>query len=182
MTVALALLRGINVGGKATLPMRELAEIFAVAGASDVSTYIQSGNVIFRADAPEKVTALVTERVRQRYGYPGRIVVLTRGEMESVTGGNPYAKAGVDAAWLHVYFLADAPSSVAVKQLDASRSAPDSFVVRGRAIYLHLPNGMARTKLTNAYFDAQLKTVCTARNWKTTMALYERMCGREKSS
>ncbi len=68
------------------------------------------------------------------------------------------------------YFLADLPTADAIKNLDPKRSAPDDFRVFGREVYLHLPNGMARTKLTNAYFDSKLSTVATARNWATVLA------------
>jgi len=76
---------------------------------------------------------------------------------------------------LNVYFLADMPDPAAVKSLDPERSPGDTFVVKGREVFLHLPNGMARTKLTNAYFDSKLKTVSTARNWKTVGKLVELM-------
>jgi uncharacterized protein (DUF1697 family) len=62
-----------------------------------------------------------------------------------------------------------------VKALDPQRFAPDEFQIVGREIYLHVPNGMARTKLTNAYFDAKLSTICTARNWATAQKLLEMM-------
>jgi uncharacterized protein (DUF1697 family) len=74
-----------------------------------------------------------------------------------------------------VYFLADLPDAGAVKYLDPERSVPDAFRVLDQQIYLHLPNGMARTKLTNAYFDSKLSTVSTARNWATVLALLELM-------
>ena len=95
--------------------------------------------------------------------------------MAQAVRDNPFLKAGLPQQMLHVYFLADMPSSDAVKSLDPQRSAPDAFHISGREIYLHLPNGMARTKLTNAYFDSKLKTVCTARNWATVLKLLEMM-------
>jgi uncharacterized protein (DUF1697 family) len=171
----LALLRGINVGGKASLPMKELSAIFAGCGACGVRTYIQSGNVIFEADAPEPVVAQVTAEIARVYGYPGRIVLRSAAELKAAYKANPFAKAGAPAETLHVYFLADVPDPVGVKALDPDRSPGDSFAVRGREIYLHLPNGMARTKLTNAYFDSKLKTVSTARNWNTVGKLLEMM-------
>jgi uncharacterized protein (DUF1697 family) len=76
---------------------------------------------------------------------------------------------------LYVYFLADKPAASAVKTLDPNRSAPDEFRVHGCEIYLHLPNGMGRSKLTNAYFDSKLSTICTARNWATVKTLLEMM-------
>jgi uncharacterized protein (DUF1697 family) len=171
----LALLRGINVGGKAKLPMKELAAIFAAAGASAVQTYIQSGNVIFEAEDAGPVVAKVTAEIGRVYGYPGRIVVRSLAELKAAYKGNPFAKVGAPLETLHVYFLADMPEAGAVKGLDPERSPGDSFVVRSREVYLQLPNGMARTKLTNVYFDAKLKTVSTARNWNTVGKLLEMM-------
>ncbi len=166
-----ALLRGINVGGKAKLPMQELVAIFAAAGAGNVRTYIQSGNVVFESDAPEPVVEAVTREIAALYGYPGRIVLRSAAELLAAYGSNPFA--GVLAETLHVYFLADEPAPAAVEALDPERSPGDTFVVRGREVYLKLPQGMARTKLTNAYFDGKLKTVSTARNWTTVGKLVE---------
>ena len=72
-------------------------------------------------------------------------------------------------------FLADSPGQADVDLLDPDRSPGDEFIVRGREVYMYLPNGAADTKLTNAYFDAKLKTVSTARNWRTTNKLLELM-------
>ncbi len=172
-----ALLRGINVGGKAKLPMKELVAIFKAAGASAVETYIQSGNVVFEAPESEVCTATVTEEIARVYGYPGRIVLRSAEELHKAFRSNPFAGStpptGNQADALHVYFLADWPDGTAVAGLDAGRSPGDSFVVKGREIYLNLPQGMARTKLTNVYFDSKLKTVSTARNWRTVGKLVE---------
>jgi len=169
----LALLRGINVGGKAILPMKDLAAIFAAAGATAVQTYIQSGNVVFEAADPEAVAARVTAEIAARFAYPGRIVLRSAGELAAAYRANPFDGAPIET--LHVYFLADRPTPAAVESLDPNRSSGDSFLVQGRDIFLHLPNGMARTKLTNAYFDGKLQTVSTARNWKTVAKLVEMM-------
>ena len=175
-----ALLRGINVGGKAKLPMKELAAIFKAAGASAVETYIQSGNVLFEAAQSEACVATVKAEIARVYGYPGRIVLRTAEELLKAFRDNPFVDSagptGDQTDALHVYFLVDWPEQTAVAGLDQERSPGDSFVVKGREVYLHLPQGMARTKLTNAYFDAKLKTVSTARNWKTVSKLVE-MCG-----
>jgi len=174
----LALLRGINVGGKAVLPMKDLAAIFAAAGATDVRTYIQSGNVVFQAADAEAVVARVTAEIAAKFGYPGRIVLRSGAELAAAYRGNPFAVAGVPVETLHVYFLADEPSAEAVAALDLERSLGDSFAVVGREVFLHLPNGMARTKLTNAYFDSKLRTLSTARNWNTVGVLIGMMEGR----
>ena len=86
---------------------------------------------------------------------------------------NPLLASGADVATLHVGFLATAPGKKSIDALDANRSPPDTFVVLGREIYLACPNGMGKTKLTNAYFDAKLATTSTMRNWKTVLTLRE---------
>lgn len=174
-TMAVALLRGINVGGKNILPMKALAEMFAAAGCGEVKTYIQSGNVVFRYGAKKDVASVVQAEIAKQFGLKVPVVVRSAAEMVKVLAENPFLTAGIDEAWLHVMFLEDEPSAVMIAELDAARSAPDEFVVKGREIYLHLPNGAAKTKLTNAYFDAKLKTVGTQRNWRTVKTLAEMM-------
>ena len=72
---------------------------------------------------------------------------------------------------MHVAFLAAAPSAAQIASLDAKRSLGDAFIVRGSEVYLHCPNGMGKTKLTNQYFDSKLGTVSTIRNWQTLLKL-----------
>jgi uncharacterized protein (DUF1697 family) len=170
-----ALMRGINVGGKNMVPMRELVAAFVDAGCLDVRTYIQSGNVIFRA--PAAVAARLPSRVEQamadRFGFRVPVVTRTATELLAVTRNNPFLRPGTDPDALHVAFLAAVPGATAVAALDPGRSPPDRFSVRGRDIYLHCPNGLARTKLTNQYFDSKLATTSTVRNWRTVLKLLE---------
>lgn len=172
-----ALLRGVNVGGKHSLPMRQLVEMFCGARCINVRSYIQSGNVVFHA--PEKIVkglpSLLEETITERFGFSAPVILRTRDELAKVARGNPFLKAGAPERELNVYFLADQPSAAAVKSLDPQRSAPDRFQVIGREIYLHTPNGMGRSKLTGAYFDSKLETIATARNWATVMKLLEMM-------
>jgi uncharacterized protein (DUF1697 family) len=170
-----ALLRGINVGGKNMLPMKELVGMFVAAGCGDVTTYIQSGNIVFSADA--KVVAglgsLIASRVEERFGLRVPVVLRTAAEIKAVIRGNPFLAAGVGEEILHVCFLADLPDVDKVAGLDAGRSVPDAFTVVGREIYMRLVKGVSGTKLTNAYFDSRLKTVSTMRNWRTVLRLGE---------
>ncbi len=170
-----ALLRGVNVGGKNCVPMKELAEIFVDAGCTDVRTYIQSGNVVFRAARAlaESLPSRITEQIATRFGCRIPLVLRTAEQLAAAVRDNPFQK--VPQEMLHVYFLAGLPDASRVAQLDPNRSKPDAFVVHGREIYLHLPNGIGRSKLTNAYFDSKLATTSTARNWRTTLKLLEFM-------
>ncbi len=168
-----ALLRGINVGGTNKLPMSALATIFTDAGCSSVRTYIQSGNVVFSAETIDDLGPHISAEIRAQFGIHVPVILRSAAEMDGLLHDNPFVKAGVAAEVLHVYFLADAPSARDAKTLDPERSPGDSFVVSGREIYLHLPGGVARTKLTNVYFDKALGTVSTMRNWRTVGTLRE---------
>lgn len=153
--------------------------MFAAAGCTDVRTYIQSGNVVFHAprQIAETVPARVTEQIEAQFGLRIPVVMRSREEMARVATSNPFLISGAAAQSLHVYFLKDRPTPHAVAGLDPERSAPDLFTVSGSEIYALLPNGSARTKLTNAYFDAKLGTVSTVRNWNTVLKLHAMLQG-----
>ena len=174
-----ALLRGINVGGRRKLLMRDLAETFVRAGCTSVRTYIQSGNVVFAA-APELADELagrVAGVIVESHGFEVPVVIRTAEDLDRVVRDNPFLAAGADPAKLHVGFLAAAPEPARIERLDPDRSPPDAFAVRGREVYLHFPAGVARSKLDNAYFDRTLNTVCTIRNWRTVGKLHEMVSG-----
>jgi uncharacterized protein (DUF1697 family) len=175
LSTHVALLRGINVGGKNKLPMKDLAAIFVDAGCVDVQTYIQSGNVVCKAQAAvsKQLSSTIAAAILARSGL--RIPVVTRAasEIESVARNNPFLKAGKDPASLHVAFLHDVPKPPRASALDRRRSPPDEIVVAGRDIYMLLPNGVAPSKFTNAYLDATLGTTSTMRNWRTVLKLLE---------
>ena len=169
-----ALLRGVNVGGRNKLPMADLRDIFVEAGCAAVQTYIQSGNVVFEAvqDLAERVPEIVTLAISRRFGFETAVVVRSREELRQVADSNPFDTSG-DPRLMHVAFLQDTPGAEAVTRLDPDRSPPDAFAVRGRNVYLHYPNGVARSKLTNEYLAGQLQTVSTTRNWRTVLTLLE---------
>lgn len=172
-TTFVALLRGINVGGKNKLPMADLSTMFEKAGCARVQTYIQSGNVVFDADAGAAgaLPGQIQGAIEKRFGYRIPVVMRTADELSAVAADNPFLSRGVDADVLHVVFLAGAPEAKRAAALDPNRSPPDEMIVRGREIYLSCPNGIARTRITNAYLDTTLATTSTLRNWRTVQML-----------
>jgi uncharacterized protein (DUF1697 family) len=164
-----ALLRGINVGGKNIVPMKDLAALFTAAGCRDVTTYIQSGNVIFAA--PASVLKKLPATVTNAFGVPA--VIRSHDELAAAIRSNPYLAEHIDPKTLHLMFLASLPATAAVAALDPDRSPPCRFCVQGQEIYLHLPAGVAKTKITNAWIDSKLSTVSTIRNWNTVLKLLE---------
>jgi len=173
--VHVALLRGINVGGKNSLPMKDLTAMFEKAGCTHVSTYIQSGNVVFKADAKlaQQISNVISKEIKKAHQLDVPVVVRSAKELLKISKANPFFKKGGTVDTVHVAFLVHTPHKTAIQSLDAKRSPGDAFEVAGSEVYLHCPNGFGRTKLTNQYFDSKLSTTSTVRNWKTLLKLIE---------
>lgn len=171
--VYVALLRGINLGGKNKLPMKDLVAIFTDLGCREVSHFIQSGNILFQASSAlvNRLPRLVGAKILDQFGFSSPVLIRSSEQLRDVSRNNPFSRAATEK--LHVAFLSDRPKPKDIAQLDPQRSPPDRFVVRGQEIYLSLPNGVAKTKLTNAYFDSKLATTSTLRNWNTLEKLIE---------
>jgi uncharacterized protein (DUF1697 family) len=172
----IALLRGINLGGYRIVKMDQLRKTFEELGFADVKTYIQSGNVVFKAPAqtPAKLAKRIEGRVLHQFGFPVAVVVKTAAEIGEVIRNNPLLQEkGIDPARLHVTFLACAPDNSALKTLDAAEAAPDQFHCSDQAVYLHCPNGYHATKLGNNVLEKMLKVGTTTRNWNTVNKLWE---------
>ena len=169
MATYVALLRGVNVGGKNTVPMADLRGVFESLGHGAVRTFIQSGNVVFTARKAVVPTSLETA-IAAELGVKTVVVVRTRRELENIVKASPFA--GADPSKLHVGFMTRKPTAAVVAQLDGEPFLPEEFAVRGSEIYLHLPNGMGRTKLPG-YLDRRLGIPTTVRNWKTVNKLVE---------
>ena len=171
----LALLRGINVSGKNMIKMPVLAGIFSELGCKDVQTYIQSGNVLFNASkhVAAKLESAVERAIQAQLGLHIPVLVRSAVEFAEAVAANPFPEALDSPKLLHLVFLKAKPEAAAIASLDPGRSTPDRYIVDGRHIYLHLARGAADTKLTNAYFDARLRTVSTGRNWTTVTTLLE---------
>lgn len=166
----IALLRGINVGGRNLLPMQDLRALLERLGCTEVATYIQSGNAVFDC-APSTAKTLpnrLTQAIVEATGFDVPVVLRTAAQWRRVAAEHPFD--GKDDA-VHVAFLRDKPPAAKVTALDPDRSPGDRFEVRGREVFLHCPDGVARSKLTNSWIDRSLDTVSTTRNWRTVQTL-----------
>jgi uncharacterized protein (DUF1697 family) len=169
-----ALLRGINLGARNKVSMQDLRALFESLGADDVTTYVQSGNVVFRsADPAANLAPEIQRRIQRDLGLDVKVLLRTRAQLAKVVSANPFARGKRDTSMLHVTFLDEKPERARVGALDPERFAPDELRVLGREVYLHCPNGYGRSKLSNAYFEKQLGVAATTRNWKTVTALGE---------
>lgn len=180
MPTHVALLRGVNVGGK-KLAMADLREAVAGLGHADVSTYIQSGNVIFTAAEtdPAALAAGIERAITERTGITSRVVVLSRHDLEEIAGGNPFPDEP-NPRLVHVMFgTADPGAELAQRVADAQRQvtgkgSPDTARLSGRVLFLHTPDGYGRSELAtvlNRLGDGRYGTAWTARNWATVHKL-----------
>jgi len=170
-TALVALLRGVNVGGR-TLPMAELREVVAGCGYGDVRTYIQSGNVVFTAPGRPKDTEVaetIEDALAAATPLAPAVVVRTGPQLAAVIEANPFLRRGEDPAHLHVTFGAGT-GDAEVGIDDLARYAPEEVAAVGREVYLFLPNGMGRSKLA-ADFARRGGATGTTRNWRTVTKL-----------
>jgi len=173
MTVYVALLRGINVGGKHSLPMQELRNILGALGCEDVRTYIQSGNAVFRSvDDRESLAAKIKSAIEQAFGFAPHVHVLTIEEFQSILAANPFPEAVATPKLLHVSFLAETPENPDLEALESVRSGTERFELHANAFYLHAPDGIGRSKLA-AKVERCLGVATTARNWRTVNKIAE---------
>jgi uncharacterized protein (DUF1697 family) len=171
------LLRGVNVGGKRSLPMKDLAALLTGLGCADVRTYIQSGNAVFEAPAPvaAKLPAALRAALQKKFGFDVPVVQRSAAQLKAALKAWPFGKPGAEPKSQNLGFLEARPAAADVARAlkEAPLAAGEAFKVIGQEVHLYYPHGLAKTKLTNAYLDSRLKTVCTVRNWNTVAALLE---------
>jgi len=174
MKTYIALLRGINVGGKNALPMSELVGVLEKLGARNVKTYIQSGNVVFAS--PEKdvsrLSSNIPLEIKKRRGFEPHVLVLELGDIETAIRKNPFPEATNDPQTLHAGFLASAPEKPDLKRLESLKSNGERFHLIDKVFYLHAPEGIGRSKLA-ANAERLLGVPMTDRNWKTVCKIRE---------
>ena len=175
MPVYIAMLRGINVGGHKKVLMADLRKSCEALGFEQVQTYVQSGNVIFKArGSADALSKKMEEMILEDFGFEVSVMSRSAAEMEKIRAANPFLKrAGADLTKLHVTFLSSAPPPGAVKKIEAFAAPPEEFQCKEREIYLYLPNGFGRSKLATAPFERLLGVRATARNWNTVTKLCE---------
>ena len=162
-----ALLRGINVGGRSKVAMADLRSLVESLGYADVTTYVQSGNVVFTAESVD--AAALEAAIEERLGVAPAVVVLTRDELEQVVAGNPWPDER-DGKHLHVVFTAGEPDADVVAAAQEKATGGDEARIVGGTLYMHTPNGLGRSKLA-AELARRGPKDGTARNWTTVTKL-----------
>lgn len=175
MQTYISLLRGINVSGQKKIKMADLKAMYLNLGFENVITYIQSGNVLFKAQktSAAKLGLLIKEAIQKTFGFDVPVLVIDEKEFKAMELANPYRDSDVEHKFLGLTFLAEVPDQERVIELKKLDFPGEEFEVIGRVIYLSCPNGFGRSKLSNNFFESKLKVKATSRNLRSTRKLIE---------
>lgn len=175
-----ALLRGINVGGRNSLPMVELRSLAATLGFADVRTYIQSGNLLFRSEQePDALQEQLQAAICTRFGLDIPVIVRSAGAWPALLAGNPYPDASTNEPHRVMLALAARPLAADVVPRLQARAIQGERIARvGETLWLHFPAGAGTSKLSTSLLDRASGSPVTMRNWRTALKLGE-MLGAE---
>lgn len=167
------MLRGINVGRTKKIKMDELRDLYESLNFKNVTSYIQSGNVVFKFEdvSPPKLSAEIEKKIKEVFSFDVKVFIRTKDEFHHTIANNPFKRE--DPKYLHVTFLSDSPKENPIQEIDLLRETSEKFSITVKKIYLFLPKGYARTKLSNGFFEKKLRVSATTRNWRTVNKLYD---------
>ena len=174
MTTIVSMLRGVNVGGHNQIKMNALRSLCGSLGLKDVQTYVQSGNVVFRAKDQHlvRLAERIEDAIEQKFGFRPGVVLRTASELRDVVARNPFAKQrDIHPGKLLVTFFTEEPGKDDCAVLERVKAEGEEVRAHGREFYLYFPNGAGRSKLFAA--TSKLKKSGTSRNWNTVTKLLE---------
>lgn len=167
MASYVALLRGINVGGRNILPMKDFREILEKLGCEDVATYIQSGNAVFRNSAAgDALSESIATAIEAAFGFRPSVMVVEAADFAAIAAANPFADEDVEDKHVHISFLSEVATGANQTRMAEIASNGEQFVLTDRAFYMLAPNGIGRSKLA-AEVEKCLGVKATGRNWRT---------------
>ena len=179
MSIHIALLRGINVGGHNRVAMSDLRDLLAALGLAGAKSLLQSGNLVFQTDrlTGAALERLLEQETAKRLDVSADYVVRSADEWEKIVARNPFPKeAKNDPSHLVVMFLKTAPHAKGVDALQASVKGPEIIRSDGKQLYVVYPAGIGRSKLTGTLIEQKLGCRGTGRNWNTVLKLAD-LCG-----
>lgn len=157
------LLRAVNLGNHKKISMPALKQLLEQHGYADVSTYLQSGNVL--VSGPVKA-AEIEKIIESGFGLDVDVITRSHDELREIVNGNPFPEHVDEPSKLAVAFCDKATTA----SIDKDAYAPDEIIIKGKNIYIWYPNGLGRSKI-GASFGKRLSVLMTVRNWNTVVKL-----------
>jgi uncharacterized protein (DUF1697 family) len=171
-----AILRGINVGGKRKILMADLRQLFTDLKFEDITTYIQSGNVGFSLKNKKDISELeekIEMAILKKFELEVPVVVRTAEEIKEAVLQNPFLKEEIEIERLHLTFLKELPTSEHIEIANSFDFSPDRFKIIGQLAFGYCHGKFHESKLSGTFFERKLKVRATTRNWKTVLKLAE---------
>lgn len=167
MGIYISLLRGINVSGKNKILMADLKIVYESLSFKNVTTYIQSGNVIFESPSAKKLEEVISNKIKEAYGFEVPVLVKNMEEFLEAVSSNPFLKEkNIELDKLHLTFLSSTPATTTIDKIKDIKTE-DRYSIVGPNVYLYCPIGYGNTKLNNTLLEKKLEVKATTRNWKT---------------
>ncbi|WP_196938939.1 DUF1697 domain-containing protein [Sphingobacterium pedocola] len=164
-------LRGVNVSGKNSIKMQDLKLFLTDAGFDGVMSYIQSGNIVLSSPLSKKeVKSAIHQLIQEKLGLDIEVFVVTGEELNQALLNNPF-QAEHEPNRLFITFLSDRPSTDLINKLQEKDHGREEFQLINNMLYFYLPEGMAKSKMNNNYFEKALKIKATGRNLNTVQKL-----------
>ena len=168
-----AFLRAINVTGYHRIKMDLLRDILSDYGIKDVSTYLQSGNVVFKSEYNKKevLESQLETLLYKKLGLEVSVFVKSKKEIATLLVNNPFLDKDHEEQFLHATFFKGKNNGIDTEAIEKIKMENEEFKILGSSVYLYCPNGYGRTKLNNANWEKWSKCKCTTRNWNTIKAI-----------
>jgi uncharacterized protein (DUF1697 family) len=175
-----ALLRGINVGGRNRVAMADLRQLAAALGHTEIATYIQSGNLVFSSedDSANGLADALEREISRTLEVRPAVVVVSKADLAQVIADNPFPGES-NPKVLHAVFRREALTAEAVEAVAAAeqkaraKGSQDEVIVVGRTLFLHTPDGLGRSELAAQLARVGSQAEGTARNWATVTRLMD---------
>jgi uncharacterized protein (DUF1697 family) len=191
MKIFVSMLRGINLAGQNRIKMDALRVIYESLGLRNTQTYVQSGNVIFKAEIrdPAELAKRIESGLKRRFGFHADVIIRTAAELRDGVARNPFSgRPAIEPGELLVTFLAAHPGPEARAQVLSIKADPEEVQFEGREVYIYFPDGAGRSKFPWSRIDKIVEQPGTARNWNTVkklLAMVEEMedwCARDSTA
>lgn len=175
MNKKLAILRGVNVGGKRKVLMSDLKFLCETLNWKNVKTYIQSGNIVFNSGKTTfELEDELEEAITKTFGFDVPVIIRNSKELQASIDKNPFLN-GAEITQLYLTFLKRKPTKEDKQKILPHNYESDKFEINGKDVFIFCSGKYHQSKLTNNFFEKKLNTEATTRNWKTILKLSEQI-------
>lgn len=176
MHTYIALFRGINVSGQKIIKMADLKRHFEDCGFRSISTYIQSGNVVFSSNNPDQndLVQVIRKKITEQYDFDVSVMIKTRADLIHILDSNPFMNdPEKDTARMYFTMLSSVPEAELVEKLQQYDYSPEEYALLNDIVYFYSPKAYGKAKMSNNFFEKKLKVIATTRNLRTLEKLID---------